>query len=371
MIPFRTGMRVTGKEFCGRQKEVVQLREYMQSAARVYVVGDRRIGKTSLVLEAARRVRGVRLVYADLMAIKTLADLSQRLAQALLQAEKEHSRVLALLKALASMRPALSVDPVTNAPSVSFEPGSGTRPETLDSIFRLLGSWDRAVVVLDEFQDILGLPDEDAVVARLRGLVQQQEEVAFVFCGSQRSRMEEIFTSPASPFFSSAMRLPVGPMERRGFRRFLQRKFEAGERQVGDGVLDAVLDTCHDNPGDAQRLCTALWQVTSAGQAIDETDLVEAWTMLFAMQRDQYEIILQGLSPQQTQVLRALSRVGGESNLNKGFVEETGVSLLPSVAKALEGLVQKRIVQKEGTTYRVCDPFLSAWLARVEQAPLG
>jgi hypothetical protein len=30
------------------------------------------------------------------------------------------------------------------------------------------------------------------------------------------------------------------------------------------GLLDTVLDICRDNPGDAQRLCTALWQVTDA-----------------------------------------------------------------------------------------------------------
>jgi len=371
MLPFRTGMRVTGKEFCGRQEELAQLREYMAAAGRVYVVGDRRIGKTSLVFEAARRLSGHRFVYADLMAIKTVADLSQRLAHAVLQAEREHSRVLALLKALAALRPAISIDPTTNLPAVSFEPGAGNRPETLDGIFDVLASWDHTVVVLDEFQDVLALPAEGAVIARLRGLVQQQEKTAFVFCGSVRSRMEEVFTDSGSPFFNAAMRLYVGPMERRGFGRFLERKFAAGDRRLKAGVLDAVLEACHDNPGNAQRFCTALWQVADAGEEIAEAHMAQAWAMLFATQGDQYEMVLQSLSPQQSQVLRALSRLGGNSNLSKELVEISGVSLLPSVAKALDGLVNKRIVQKVGTTYRVCDLFLSAWLAQAGQAPVA
>jgi len=82
------------------------------------------------------------------------------------------------------------------------------------------------------------------------------------------------------------------------------------------------------------------------------------------MQREQYEIILLVLSPQQTQALHALAEVGGEPNLSRGFVEQTGISLLPSVEKALRGLMAKRIIQKIGTTYRFCDPFLAAWLQR-------
>jgi len=93
--------------------------------------------------------------------------------------------------------------------------------------------------------------------------------------------------------------------------------------------------------------------------------------MTFAMQGDQYEMILQNLSPQQSQVLRALGQAGGQSNLSKKFIESTGISLLPSIAKALDGLIKKRIVQKTGTTYHLCDPFLGAWLARAVPGSVG
>ena len=87
------------------------------------------------------------------------------------------------------------------------------------------------------------------------------------------------------------------------------------------------------------------------------------------MESEHYEEILHSLSPQQAHALRALAQAGGASNLSKEFVESTGISLLPSVAKALSGLVAKRIVQKTGTTYRICDPFLAAWLGRPAGGP--
>lgn len=364
MLPSRLGMRVTGEEFCGRRRELAELREYLRSSGRVYVVGERRIGKTSLVFEALRTLRGTHVVDADLLAIKTVADLTHRLAAAVIKAEPKQSGLLSLVKGLAQLRPTIGVDPITNTPTVSFAPGSGNRPETLDAIFALWEPWRRVIVVFDEFQDVLNLPGEDAVTARLRGLIQRQERVSFVFCGSLRHRMEDIFAKDDSPFFKAAMRLFIGPLERPAFRAFLERKFDSGRRKMAPGLLDTVLDVCQDNPGDAQRFCTALWQVTSYRQAITDTDLVAAWDMVFAMHAQEYDEILRNLSVQQAQTLHALARYGGRSNLSKAFLESTGISLQPSVAKAMNSLLEKGLVRKDATEYRLCDPFLTRWLTR-------
>lgn len=80
------------------------------------------------------------------------------------------------------------------------------------------------------------------------------------------------------------------------------------------------------------------------------------------MQSEQYGIIIQGLSTQQSQTLRALADGGGRSNLSRDFLARTGIPLQSSVSRALQGLIAKRVVLKEGTTYRICDPFLAGWL---------
>ena len=362
MIPFHTGMRVTGNEFCGRRQQLVELREYMESAGRVYVVGERRIGKTSLILEASRVLKKHRTIYADLMAVKTSSDVVQRLAAALVKSEKNENRVLALLKGLAHLQPTISVDPLTNSPTIGFSPGGTNQPETLDHVFSLIQTMDQPIVVFDEFQDVLKVKDHDALLARLRGLVQQQEQTSFVFSGSVRNSMEDIFTRDDSPFFQLAMRMQVGPLNRKKFKPFLTRKFARGGRKLAAGFLDTVLDICSDNPGAVQRFCTALWQATSSGQEITEKELSGAWQRLLAMQGEQYGMIMQELSVQQAQTLVALAKAGGRSYLSRDFMVLTGIALQPSVAKALKGLIARRVVIKEGTEYRIADPFLRGWL---------
>lgn len=362
MLPFRLGMRVTGEEFCGRRRELAELREYMRSSGRVYVVGERRIGKTSLVFEAVRTLRGTRVVDVDLLAARSVADLTHRLAAAVIRAEHNQGRMLTLVKGLAQLRPTIGLDPHTNTPTVSFAPGSGNQPETLDAIFALIEPWPKTVVILDEFQDILNFPQEEAVLARLRGLVQKQSRASFVFCGSLQHRMEDIFTRHDSPFFKSAMRLQVGALDRTAFRDFLAAKFAGGGREPASGVIDAILDLCQENPGDVQRFCTALWQVTAEGRAISDRDLPAAWEMVFAMHAQEYEVTLRNLSVQQAYALLALARLGGRSRLTRDFLEASGIALTPSLAKALSALVDKGIVRKEGTEFRIVDPFLVRWL---------
>ena len=362
MLPFRFGMRVDGDEFCGRRRELAQLRAYMESAGRVYVVGERRIGKTSLIFEAARTLEGTRVVDVDLLAVRSLADVTQRLAAAVVRAETGQARLLGLLKGLAQLRPTLGVDPSTGAPTVGFAPGAGGRPESLESVFALIGEWPAAVVVLDEFQDIVGVPDHAAVLAQLRGLVQKQARASFVYCGSLRHRMEDIFTRDDSPFFKAAMRLQVGAIDRAEFIAFLAAKFGGANRTLAPGLLDTICELCHDNPGDVQRFCTALWQVTADGQALTNAHLPAAWEMVFAMHAQEYEMVLRSLSAQQVQALRALAALGGRARLTRELLEASGIVLQPSLAKALAAMVGRGLVAKEGTEYRIADPFLARWL---------
>jgi hypothetical protein len=334
----------------------------MKSAGRVYLLGERRIGKTSLIFEAIRKLKGYRLIYIDLMAVKTTSDVVQRLASALVKSEKQQKKILALLKELAHLQPTMSIDPITNSPTIGFSPANDYKPETLDGVFSLLESGKKTIVVFDEFQDIQQVSPADALLARLRGLIQHQESTSYIFCGSIRNSMEEIFSNHDSPFFNMAMRLYLGPLDKTEFSRFLTRKFLNGDRRLEDGLVHQIIEICADNPGAVQRFCTALWQATASGQTINENDLRGAWERLFAMQSDQYGMIVQGLSVQQTQTIRALARIGGRSKITGEFVSMTGIPLQGSVVRAFQGLIAKRVVVKEGTSYKISDPFLAGWL---------
>lgn len=69
--PFVYGRVITGKEFFGRAKLIKHIQGYIRSGQHVVIFGERRIGKTSLIVEAIRRL-GLPCLNEDFNAVQTL-----------------------------------------------------------------------------------------------------------------------------------------------------------------------------------------------------------------------------------------------------------------------------------------------------------
>ncbi len=154
MNPFKYGSTVSGEYFCRRPELARALAEYVKSGQNVVMQGERRMGKTSLVLETIRAMKGVALFHADLLCVRDVADLCQRLASAFARLETSAGFLEGALNALARMRPTLTIDPGTGAPSVSVEAAAASQATSLESVLDALAAYTakhRTCVVLDEF----------------------------------------------------------------------------------------------------------------------------------------------------------------------------------------------------------------------------
>ena len=74
MNPFKYGCVVSGENFCPRPELERQLKEFAKSGQNLVVQGARRMGKTSLVVETVKSLRGVSLLYVDLFSVKSIGD---------------------------------------------------------------------------------------------------------------------------------------------------------------------------------------------------------------------------------------------------------------------------------------------------------
>jgi len=111
-----------------------------------------------------------------------------------------------------------------------------------------------------------------------------------------------------------------------------------------------------------QRLCVALWQISSEGDTLTRDLVPAALEFIFTIENRAYEDTVEQITGQQMACLRTLAVHGGTSTLSSDFVADTGIALVTSVRKAMNRLVEKRILFKQATTYRFCDPFFRAWL---------
>lgn len=368
MNPFKYGCTVGGEYFCRRPELEQKLRNHILSGQNVVIQGERRMGKTSLVLETVRTTKGVSLFHADLLCVRDTADLCRRLAAALARQEKTAGFLEKVLSALTRLRPTLTIDQMTGCPTISVDAACASDISSLEAVMDAILSQTakrRTCIVLDEFQDILDMEDGDRLLALLRSRIQLDANTAYIFLGSVRNRMTDIFWNPDSPFYHSAAALPVGEIVESDFLPFLQKRFATGKRKLTPERYAEIAALARHTPGYIQELCDTLWEETAPGQTICKEDVQHALLDIFSREQDHYEIFIRRLTPLQMRVLRTLAIRGEDGVYSSASLATAKVYNSASMKRAVEKLVKDGLVYIYQGHHRFVNPFFREWVKRI------
>jgi len=360
--PFKYGQIVNGNDFCPRPELTKTIKSFIKSGQNIYVQGERRIGKTSLIMETVSSCRGKRIFYVDLLEIKTTAGLCQRLAKALISFEQQNGILEKILKSLSQLKPTIGFDALTGTPTVSIDPAIKLTPDSLNGILDMLMESNNRkplVAVFDEFQDILNLKDSKETLAILRSKIQFHSSISYIFSGSIRNKMFDIFNNPESAFFKSAIPVQVSELNHQCFSKFLMDKFNLGKRKITEKTINKIFNIAENVSGDVQQLCMALWDTTSYKEKITENNISIALKLIFARESKGYEHILVQITEQQLKCLVGLAKAGGRAPQSADFLSVSGISLPASVKKALNRLEQLKIVYRYEKEYKFINPFFN------------
>lgn len=367
MNPFRYGQVVFKKNYCRRPDLEKRLQSHLLSGQNIYMEGERRTGKTSLIFRTVEQMKSRWLVYIDLLEVKTIEDVHKRVLNGMAKARKGKNLLENLIKSVAALRPVLSFDPITSTPSISIDTALKLSPDSLDGLFDLFSGRDfkDAIVAIDEFQDIRNLAESNQVLAIMRSKIQLLQNIPFIFCGSIRSEMHMMFNDPESPFFKSALRLEVGPIDRISFSEFIRNKFLEKKMKISSQVIDRILEIADENPGDTQQLCSAIYAISEPDTVITEDTINMALQYLFAGERKGYETSLARLTSIQFKCLTTVAKLGGKNTFSREFINASGVALPATIRKALQRLEELKILFTRDGEYRFVNPFFGWWLAHM------
>ena len=363
--PFRYGCVVEGNFYCPRPALEKQLAGFIRSGQNVVIHGERRMGKTSLINAVVRGMRGWRMLYVDLLHVQTVGDVCRRIVAAVRNMERKASLFEKALKLLPRLRPVMKIDPSTGEVGFGLDARAAEDPYAIEEVLDMLAkvsATGKVVVVFDEFQDVCNLPDAQTVLALMRGRIQFQGDMPYVFTGSIRSRMIDLFDNPDSAFYKSALTLCVGEIDQDTFATFLRRRFEIGHRSVADKTIRAIMATVADVPGDVQQLCEAVWGVTSNLVELEAID--SALDVVFMREGDKFESFCERLSLVQFKLLTAMARFGGREIQSRQFLDEAGIGNAASARKAAFRLCELRLIYLFKGEYRFTSMFFRAWLLR-------
>lgn len=367
MNPFKYGCIVGGANFCPRPELAKSIQEFVESGQNFYIQGERRMGKSSLVCDTLSRLKSVRLLYVDLLHIRSVGDFCHRVVRAASRLDRRRSFLDTVMALVRRLRPTLSVDVETGAPVVSVDFATASTSESVEDILDMIAQLSKRMklcVVFDEFQDILHVEDPQTVLALLRSGIQFQSEVPFVFLGSVRNAMSDTFTKSRSPFYKSAMSIHVGEIEEEVFARFLEMKFRKGGRVVDRAIVRSIMACARNTPGDVQELCETVWQCTSPDRHVDIGDIDKALALIFSREAKEYDFVLKQLTRIQLRILVGLARRDVSKPCAGEFLKETGVANVNTVRKAIHKLMELDVVYLHDGVYRFSNPFFREWVRR-------
>lgn len=368
--PFVVGKYVSDKYFCDREKETEFLIKQVENGRNVALISPRRMGKTGLVQHCFQQSRlsdSYYTFFVDIYATSSLAEFVYLLGKAIYETLKPKRTAWTekFFQMIASLRVGFKLDAVTGEPGFDIGLGDIQAPRTtLDEIFRYLESADKpCIVAIDEFQQI-GSYEEKNVEALLRTKIQQCKQTLFIYAGSKRHLMSNMFHSSSKPFYQSAISMGLEPIPMDAYVEFADRLFEERGKHVSHELVEKAYTMFDGCTWFVQMMMNELFALTGYDDICGVEMLDEARRNVIQAQESNYKDLLSRLAPKQKLLLQAIAKEGVVRGITSStFIKKYNLASASSVQAALKPLLKNDIVTQNEDTYRVYDYFFSEWLA--------
>jgi len=358
--PFSYSEYVTGEAFCNRGAEQKDLIYYAQNSQNVLIFSHRRMGKTSLVHQVIHRLKKskpkINSVYIDLYGTLDENDFIDAILTGLTQIESKLERIL---KQMAGLKVTGSIDPLTNLPTLSASIKPREKPEYLEKALNLLASYStdqKLLVVFDEFQEVAKY-SEQGFEKRLRKVIQGHRNISYIFSGSQKHILMEMFDTAKRAFYKMARSYPLEKIEIRDYTDWAQKLFKKKNVSVDEEIIVDIVERCDYQPMYIQQFLFDLWRSDSVSLKV----LEEIQKSIITRQKNQFIVLWDLLTQNQKKALRLLAETEGESIYAAEQLQRVGFNSGSVLQRALLSLVEKEILSKNATV-QFQDAMLKKWV---------
>ena len=369
--PFIVSGKIAPEYFCDRIEEAKLLEKAFNNQMNVVLTSPRRMGKTSLVdfvFDKPEIKNDFVTITVDILHTTTFREFILALGTAVFdnvatRSEKLRKMFVTFLKSLSD---SFGYDTVQNMPTFDVKLGDVQRPEyTLGEIFAYLEAVDkRCIVVIDEFQQITRYPEKN-VEALLRTHIQKLSNANFVFSGSRRRLMEEMFFSSKRPFYQSAKPLRLEPIDIQIYQDFAIRHFQLAEKDLDAEAFTHVYNTFWGVTLYVQRIMKDAFAETPQGQTCDLETVKQLIEDYIDENDSRLREQLAFITEAQKELLYAVhDEKEAEGITSMAFNKKYRLRSPSSTQSAALKLLEYDLITRKEKIYSISDPLMSLWLDR-------
>lgn len=370
--PFIVTGKIEPEYFCDRVMESARLVKSVTNGNNMVIISPRRMGKTGLIQFCYDKpviADEYYTFFIDILHTSSLREFTYLLGREIYETLLPRSRKMASLfiQTIKSISGKFGFDPITGMPTFNVELGDIDRPEyTLDEIFQYLAHADKpCIVAIDEFQQIAKYPEKN-IEAQLRTHIQKLRNCNFIFAGSERHMMQEMFTSAARPFYHSADMLELKAIVPEIYIPFIAGHFEKRNRRIASDDIERVYNLFKGHTYYVQKTFNEAFADTPEGEECTLETIRAAIDNMVASNDTIFREILSNIPEKQKELLYAIAKEGeAERITSAAFIKRHSLASASSVQSAMKKLLEKDIITEINKVFSVTDRLFAMWMNRL------
>lgn len=361
--------------FCDREKETTWFLRTLENKAHILLTSPRRMGKTQLirhVFEQSSIRDNCYTFYTDIYPTTSLHELALFLSKEIYSVlvPKGKAVIDKFLAGLHSLAGSIGYDPMSGLPTFDIKLGDIHAPElTLEEIFHYLEQADKpCVFAIDEFQQIAQYPEKN-VEALLRTHIQKMNNCLFIYAGSNRHILENMFNSAAKPFYNSAEQIYLDCIPKDVYTAFADEQFSKAGRKILPEALSLAYDLFEGHTYYVHNVLHNAFAYLNADKVIDESDIYNTLSNILEEKGRTFASVMNQLNFQQKETLIAIAKEGKACGVTSvAFVKKHALKSPSSVQYAISTMLDKQLLtyqnEERTKTYSVSDRFLEMWISK-------
>ena len=369
--PFVASGRIPAELFCDRKEESKRLILSLTNGANVVLMSPRRVGKTQLIYHCFDKSEikdHYITIFVDILRTSSLQEFTYEFGKAVFntlasKGQKMQKLAIATMKSLMGN---ITIDPATMLPTFGLAIGNIQNPAySLEEIFRTLElAGKKCIVAIDEFQQITNYPEKN-IEAVLRTHIQALSNTQFIFAGSERQFLEEMFQESSRPFYNSADIQSLDIIEEEKYCEFVQYHFNEHNKQILSETISYVYHLFEGNTFYNQKTFREAFAQTAQDDVCSQEMVDGSINLMIKEAEYLYSEKLSRLSLPQKELLYAIANEGHAQKITSGaFIRKHQLSSTSSVQQAIKKLLSFGLVSTSLGEYFIADQLMYLWLTR-------
>lgn len=352
--------------FCDRKQETAKITDGLHNGRNITLIAPRRMGKTGLIRHTFQNINNqdskIITLYMDIFSTQSLGDFVKLFANTVLgkldsNPKKALNRITRFIR---SCRPIFTIDELTGIPKVTIDVVPSEEENTLKEIFEYLASSEkRCYIAIDEFQQISEYP-EQGVEALLRSYTQFVTNVNFIFAGSKKHIMQEMFTSSKRPFYQSSQIITIDAIEKEEYANFAIKHFSENNITLPKKIFDSIYDKYDGHTWYIQVMLNRLY---GFHRDVNEELVNYAISEIISDYSYSFADLMKAYPSSNIRLLKAIAKEGCVKEILSGnFITKYRLRAASSVSTSLKKLTENELVYKTDKGYIIYDRIMDEWL---------